>query len=317
MADDILSQIVKKRKEDIARLGYDFGFNVPETRKRILHPFVAKKCVILEIKRASPSKGLIAPSLDERQTAIDYAKAGAGAISCLTESNYFSGNLHDLMNVADTLDALELQEDAKIPALLRKDFLIDEKDIEISYRAGADAVLLIARILTKEKIVSMAQKCEKLGLSMLLEVRKDDDLGKLCAVNTAIGNKNLIICGVNARDLADFSIDMLYPSQLLQEIRSILGTNARVVFESGVRSPRAASFCSKMGFSALLLGEAAAKNPTVAETFVQSFLTAMPDSNSKMWEKVAKHIAAKKKISSAPLVKICGLTRSEDAIKAL
>ena len=309
---DILSEIVEKRKADIARLGYTFGFDVPERRYRDMHPFIEDKCIILEIKRASPSKGDIASTLDEKKTAIDYAKAGAGAISCLTESNYFKGSLGDLMNVAKALDAFQGQNRGKIPALLRKDFLINEEDIEVSYRAGADAVLLIARILDTYKIISMAKKCEELKMSMLIEVRKQDDLDKLKAVADNIKDKNLLVCGVNARDLSDFSIDLLYPSVLAKSIRSILGEKAKIVFESGIRSAEAARFPSILGFDALLLGEAAAKNSEKAEEFVKNFISINKKNNNSKWNKVAEVLSKSKK----PLVKICGITNAEDAIKA-
>jgi indole-3-glycerol phosphate synthase/phosphoribosylanthranilate isomerase len=94
---DILTTIVEKRKNDISRLGVTFGFKIPESRQRPIHSFLTQKGVILEVKRASPSKGDIAPSLDAAETARSYAKAGAAAISCLTESNFFKGNLEEIL----------------------------------------------------------------------------------------------------------------------------------------------------------------------------------------------------------------------------
>ena len=310
MPKDILEKIIEKRKEAIATSGYTFGYDIPQKRYRDIHPFISKKCVILEIKRASPSKGDIALDLDAEKTAIEYAKAGAGAISCLTESTYFKGNLDDLMSVAKALDSYASKAKIAVPALLRKDFLIDENDIDVSYRAGADAVLLIARILDTTKIVSMAKRCEELGISMLIEVRKMDDLDKLKAISDVIKDKNLIVCGVNARDLSDFSIDLLYPTFLSNSIRTILGENAKIVFESGIRSAEASKFASSLGFSALLLGEAAARNPENAFRLVHSFVCATKDDNSAKWNKVAK------RLHRAPLTKICGITNTEDALKA-
>ena len=89
---DILKEIVDRRIADIEKLGIDFGADIPETRSRPLHPFLVQKGVILEVKRASPSKGDIAPDLDAAKTALSYEEAGAAAISCLTEKNYFKGN---------------------------------------------------------------------------------------------------------------------------------------------------------------------------------------------------------------------------------
>ena len=165
MGKDILKEIVEKRKADIERLGLDFGCGVPVTRTRNVHPFIEKKGAILEIKRASPSKGDIAPDLDAAKTACQYAKAGASAISCLTEMNYFKGSLCDFMKTAAALDQLEA-EGHEVPALLRKDFLLSADEVEVSYRAGADAVLLIARILTAQTMFEMAKKAEELGIKL-------------------------------------------------------------------------------------------------------------------------------------------------------
>ena len=165
---DILTSIVEKRKEDIKRLGTNFGFELPQKRQRPVHKFLTQKGVILEVKRASPSKGDISPDLDAAQTACSYAKAGAAAISCLTETNYFKGSLGDLMTVCSSLDNLEAQCGKPLPAELRKDFLLSPKEIEVSYLAGADAVLLIARILDTQTIVQMAQAAVAYGMTSLV-----------------------------------------------------------------------------------------------------------------------------------------------------
>ncbi|MCR4901033.1 MAG: bifunctional indole-3-glycerol phosphate synthase/phosphoribosylanthranilate isomerase, partial [Treponema sp.] len=106
---DILTRIVEKRKQDIEQLDINFGFDIPKERQRPVHKFLTQKGVILEVKRASPSKGDISPDLDAGQTACSYAKVGAAAISCLTETNYFKGTLGDLMNVCSSIDKLECQ----------------------------------------------------------------------------------------------------------------------------------------------------------------------------------------------------------------
>ena len=125
---DILTRIVEKRKADIERLGMAFGFEIPAQRVRPVRPFLDDKGVILEVKRASPSKGDIAPELDARETAKSYALAGARAISCLTETNYFKGSLGDLMKVCEAVDDFAGKSSGglsvKVPAVLRKDFLL-------------------------------------------------------------------------------------------------------------------------------------------------------------------------------------------------
>ena len=238
---NVIAQIVEQRKKDIATRGYNFGFEIPKKRIRPVNPFMAERGVILEVKRASPSKGDIAPDLNPAETAKKYRANGAKAISCLTEENYFKGSLSDLMEVC-----------AAVPdvAVLRKDFLIDEREIEIAYLCGADAVLLISGILTLEKMKSMTAKCAELGIRAFVEVRTEDDAKKVLEVKKYF--PNTIVCGVNSRNLKDFSIDLLVPAQL----KKTLGGD--VIFESGITTPDAALKIGSMGFSGILLGEFAA-----------------------------------------------------------
>ncbi len=327
---DILTTIVEKRKEDIKKLGLSFGFDIPEKRQRPVHPFLMEKGVILEIKRASPSKGDIAPSLDSAATARSYAQAGARAISCLTESNFFKGSLVDLMKVCEEIDAFE-KENArpdssqvageamsvkKVPAVLRKDFLLSAGEVEIAYRAGADAVLLIARILEEEVIVEMAKTAAGFGMTSLVEVRSPADLKKLSAVAKAVDSR-FIVCGVNSRDLATFKIDLLKPCSLLERIKVILGENARVVFESGIRTPEAAAFAGGLGFTGLLLGEAAARAPELRAELVKNFEEGAVTKNTAFWKELVKVQGQRKEQNQKrPLVKICGITQLQDGIKA-
>ena len=298
---DILTEIVNKRIEDIQKHGITFGFDIPEKRLRPVHSFLPEKGVILEVKRASPSKGDIAPDLDSPATARSYEKAGASAISCLTETNYFKGSLGDLMSVCETVDI----------AVLRKDFLISADEVDVSYRAGADAVLLIARILDSKTMNEMAETAAGYGMTSLVEVRSDEDISKLESLVKAFAakglDKKLIVCGVNSRDLATFKIDLLKPCALLEKIRRILGDDARVIFESGIRTPQAASFAGSLGFTGMLLGEAAAKAPELRSELVSSFVNACQTKNAEFWNTISM---------DRPLIKICGLTRAEDVIYA-
>lgn len=311
MSRNILDEIVEKRRKDIEQKGWNFGFSIPENRKRPVHPFLEEKGVILEVKRASPSKGDIAPDLNSADTAKSYAVAGAKAISCLTEGNYFKGTLEDLMRVCSAVDEYEAETGKIGPAVLRKDFLIDEKEIEIAYRAGADAVLLISRILPTEKMLSMAKKCQELGITALVELRLDEDVEKLGEVVKYV-DKKYIVAGVNSRDLRDFTIDLLTPCKMLQKIKAVLGENARVIFESGIRTPQSAAFVGSLGFAGMLLGEAAAKNPDLRKSLVSSFEQEEENSNSCFWNKMSYILDNRRKL----LVKICGLTNLEDAKKA-
>ena len=309
---DILTTIIEKRKSDIDSLGLNFGINLPEERSRRVHPFLKKKGVILEVKRASPSKGDISPDLDSYETASSYVQAGAMAISCLTEKNFFKGSLEDLIKVCSAVDASDSSENAA--AVLRKDFLLFPEEIEISYKAGADAVLLIARILSTESLVKMASEVNRLGMSALIEIRSDEDLEKIQYLAEQLPTDNFV-CGVNSRDLATFKIDLLRPSMLFQKIQKIMGSDARIIFESGVTNVQCAASVSSMGFTGLLLGEAAAKNPELRKGLVDAFMNASESRNADFWRKLPLSESSLQE-KTGPLVKICGLTQIEDALLA-
>ncbi len=308
---NILDEIVEKRKKDINTLGYNLGIDIPTERVRNITPFLDDKGSILEIKRASPSKGDIAPGLDAVETAISYCQARTSAISVLTESHYFKGSLSDLIDVCAAVDNYaSLHPERKKIAVLRKDFLLCPEEVEIAYRCGADAVLLISRILDVDMMVAMACKCQALGITAFIELRLDEDLMKLSKVREVVDSK-FIVCGVNARDLKDFSIDLLTPASMLRKIQSIMGEDARVVFESGIRTPEAASFAGSLGFKGMLLGEAAARNPESASSLVSCFVDSDFTDNSRLWLRYSEQLGSKR-----PFVKICGLTNIDDALKA-
>lgn len=343
---NIIAEIVEQRKKDIAERGFNFGFDIPEKRTRPINKFMAERGVILEVKRASPSKGDIAPNLNPVETALKYKKNGAKAISCLTEENYFKGSLKDLMDICNAIPDI---------AVLRKDFLIDEQEIEIAFCCGADAVLLISGILPLEKMLSMTKKCRDLGIRAFVEVRAEEDAHKVLEVKKLY--KDTIVCGVNSRNLKDFSIDLLVPAMLKDEL------GGDVIFESGITTSQAAKKVSSMGFSGILLGEFAARNPEKAGDFVKAFKSGKENDCGKKLIELAKVVnrgsrrlslskssvvsinstTAKdntKVISSAsttvtfrekvvepkfqvvepvettyaPLIKICGLTRAEDVL---
>jgi len=291
---DILSEIVAKRKADIAQYGYTFGCSIPAVRTRKIQSFLDKKGAILEIKRASPSKGDIAPWLDAAETARTYEHVGAAAISVLTEKNWFKGSLDDLKDAANS---------AGHTAILRKDFLIDEQEVDISYRCGADAVLLIARILDEQKLLAMVRRCALLGITAFIEVRIYSDIAKLQKAEQAF--PQAVAAGVNSRDLTDFSIDMLMPARLLPVLPS------RSVFESGIHTPKTAAFAASMGFRGILAGEAAARNPQQAAVLVQAFTSTETTANGTFWTKVSQ-----RNTSAKPLVKLCGFTRVQDTVHA-
>ena len=329
---DILQTIVEKRRADIERLGLNFGIEIPEKRRVGHTEFLGNAGAILEVKRASPSKGDIAPDLDPVALATTYAEAHAQAVSVLTEGNFFKGTLRDLIAVADLMERRRKQG-LHTCAVLRKDFLLYEDEIDIAYRCGADAVLLIARILDDEQLVRMAKRAQSFDMQAFVEVREKDDFRKLSVVTSALGADaaRTIVAGVNSRDLATFHTDPLIPAS----VRSKLP--AKAVFESGVHTPADADYARSLGFTGILVGEAVAKNPALAKDVVSAFESGRENARGGFWRKFAALWQAQRtnpgpfKVGvvrqahqpfaeplhrNRPLVKICGITRVEDGMLA-
>jgi len=313
MSEDILTKIVRMRREDIERLGLNFGIEIPEARRRGHIEFLGTPGAILEVKRASPSKGDIAPDLDPVGLAATYANAHAQAVSVLTEGNFFKGSLRDLIAVADSMEE-RTKQGLHACAVLRKDFLLFEEEIDIAYRCGADAVLLIARILDDAQLVKMAQRAQKFGIQAFVEVREKDDFRKLNLVMEALGEAaaKTIVAGVNSRDLATFHTDPLVPASVRNKLP------AKAVFESGILSASDAAYARSLGFTGILVGEAVAKNPPLAKDVVSAFETGSENARGKFWKKIAERRNAKREAAKqSPLIKICGITSEEDGMLAV
>ena len=329
---DILQTIVEKRRADIERLGLNFGIEIPEKRRVGHTEFLGNAGAILEVKRASPSKGDIAPDLDPVALATTYAEAHAQAVSVLTEGNFFKGTLRDLIAVADLMERRRKQG-LHTCAVLRKDFLLYEDEIDVAFRCGADAVLLIARILDDEQLVRMAKRAQSFDIQAFVEVREKDDFRKLSVVTSALGADaaKTIVAGVNSRDLATFRTDPLIPAS----VRSKLP--AKAVFESGIHTPADADYARSLGFTGILVGEAVAKNPALAKDVVSAFESGRENARGGFWRKFAALWQAQRtnpgpfKVGvvrqahqpfaeplhrNRPLVKICGITRVEDGMLA-
>jgi len=278
---NILEQIVAHRRADLRQKGYDPGRTVPGKRSVPLVPFGRDPFLICEIKRKSPSKGDISISMDALVQAQKYRDGGVRSVSILTEPNYFGGSLADLTAVKKQYPDL---------SVLRKDFLLTPEDIRISYRAGADAVLLIAAILAKEELEEMCYLAGELGMEALVEVHTPEDVEKAAPVKPGL-------VGINSRDLTSFTIDLCHPLK----VKRVITWNPRLVFESGISSREHAVFALSSGFKGLLVGEAVVKNPALMGELIDSF---NPAESNSFWERLYG--------GSRPLVKICGLTREKD-----
>jgi indole-3-glycerol phosphate synthase len=203
-------------------------------------PFAAalrgdRLAVVAEIKRQSPSRGAINPSIDPARQAAAYESGGASAISVLTETAHFGGDLSDL---ADARLGTALP-------LLRKDFIIDPLQIAESRGGGASAVLLIARALAPEQLPDLVAAAQAYGLEALVEIRSEEELDRALALPISL-------IGVNSRDLETLDIDRAVAARLLPLIPS----DRIAVAESGIATPFDAAELAHMGADAVLVGSA-------------------------------------------------------------
>ena len=189
---------------------------------------------ICECKKASPSKGLIAPNFPYLEIAKEYEAAGADCISVLTEPKWFLGNDEYLKEIAEAVS---------IPCL-RKDFTVNEYQIYQAKVLGASAVLLICSILTEDQMKDYIRICDELGLSALVEVHDERE------VQTAL-NTGARIIGVNNRNLKDFSVD----TDNSRRLRELIPPDVLFISESGVRTAEDVSALRKIGADAVLIGE--------------------------------------------------------------
>ena len=246
---NILDKIVLNKRKEVARAKLattytgleesDF-FHRPcySFKKFLLDP--EKTGIIAEFKRKSPSKGIINDKVKPAEVTKAYAKAGASALSVLTDRNFFMGR---------KLDLVKVRQANTIP-VLRKDFMIDEYQIVEAKSLGADVILLIAAILTAEEINKMAILAKSLGLSVLLEVHNLAELQKSI-------NPNLDAIGVNNRNLADFTVSVDTSFQLVNHIPD----EFLKVSESAISNPEIIKQLKKAGFNGFLIGENFMKQP--------------------------------------------------------
>lgn len=243
----ILEEIAEKTKarvEDekkslpLAQLKAMAG-ELPVHRNGIEYPFekaLSKDGMsfICEVKKASPSKGVIAEHFPYREIAGEYEKAGADAISVLTEPFYFRGSDEYLR---------EIRETVSIP-LLRKDFTVDEYMIYQAKLIGADAVLLICAILSDMQLQEYAGLAHDLGLSALVEAHDEEEVGR--ALKSGAG-----IVGVNNRNLKDFTVDITNSVRL----RRLVPKEVLFVSESGMKTREDIVRLEENGTNAVLIGE--------------------------------------------------------------
>lgn len=243
---NILEQIIAHKRTEIAALDAQAIRRVAESspaprdflaaikRRR----FGTRPSLIAELKRASPSKGILAPHLDLFQVADLYTQNGAAAISVLTDEKFFMGKL-------ETLRELRFTKKSELP-LLRKDFTIDEIQLYEARANGADAILLIAAALTDDKLFADLHACAlSLGLTALVEVHDEAETER------ALKLKDVKLIGINNRNLATFEVSL----ETTERLRPMISSDIAVVAESGIFTASDVERLSKINIDAILVGE--------------------------------------------------------------
>ncbi len=221
-------------------------------RRDFLAALRAPRCgdvaLIAEVKKASPSKGVICPDFDPVRIAREYEAAGASCLSVLTDEKFFQGSLDYLR---------QIREAVKLP-LLRKDFIIDERQILEAIEWGADAILLIVAILDDQQLRDYQSLAVAAGLAVLVEVHDEAELGRALAAGAQL-------VGVNNRDLKSFKVDLATTERLAQQMwASAAGRERLLVAESGIFTRADVERLKACGSGAILVGESLMRGGNIA-----------------------------------------------------
>lgn len=259
MSKNILHTILETKRKEVARLHemttletlQAQAAQAPPARNffsAVTQPPKRGVNLIAEVKKASPSRGVIREDFDPVALARAYQAAGAQALSVLTDETYFQGHLDYLRAIRQTVD---------LP-LLRKDFIIDPWQVYEARAAGADAILLIAAALPPGEIMDLMILSAELRLTVLLEVHSADELLR---VRSLVGfpHRAYSLLGVNNRDLATFEVDL----NTTLRLRELAGDDVPVVSESGISTPQDVERLAAAGVCAILVGETFMRQPDV------------------------------------------------------
>lgn len=237
----ILEQIVTARIPEIASAQNKFPAEsiqlalarAPQVRS-LKGSLKRRPGIIAEIKKASPSAGIIRQDFDSLRIAEEYERTGAAAISVVTEANFFQGELETLAS---------LRWHTEVP-LLRKDFIVDPYQILEARHAGADAVLLIAALLDEARLSDLRSYAEELGMDALVEVHSEEELERAVQAGSTL-------IGVNSRDLKSFEISL----DVCRRLAAHFPREVIAVAESGLRTPADVAAMAGLGYRGFLIGE--------------------------------------------------------------
>ncbi|MGH2633919.1 MAG: indole-3-glycerol phosphate synthase TrpC [Tepidiformaceae bacterium] len=266
----ILDRIVAQREVDVRAAKAAVPFPALQELVRNAPPardFLARlrastpMALIAEIKRASPSKGDIAPGIDAAKQGRLYADAGAAAISVLTEPTWFKGSLDDMLGVRLAIDAL----DSRRPGVLRKDFIIDAYQVMEARACGADAVLLIVASLNDATLEGLLEFTHDLGMEALVEVNNSEEMARAIEVGAAL-------IGVNNRDLRSFDVDLGTTGRLA----SMVPEGTLLAALSGINTRADVERFAAAGAGAVLVGEALMTAPDAAAKVAELLAIADP-----------------------------------------
>jgi indole-3-glycerol phosphate synthase/phosphoribosylanthranilate isomerase len=255
--------------------------------KRLFH-------IIAELKRSSLSAGSIRKDLDLISLARAYQTAGVSAISVLTEEHYFHGSIEDLRNVRTA---------TSIP-LLQKDFIIDPFQILEAKQAGAEFVILIARFLTRHKLSSFLRLCDEIQINAIVEITDERDLEKL--------SSSVLFLGINSRDLETLQVD----TGKFARLRKLLPDESFLIAESGISTVEKLLEIYDLGFHAALIGEHFLRAPSPSKE-VARFLKALRTVSEITHTLECGDVTCQLTSAYKPRVKICGITREQDAFLAV
>ena len=248
---DRLRQILEVKRAEVARLReHEKTLHAEAARREEFRDFRAaisssdEVAVIAEIKKASPSAGVIAELFDPVDIARRYASTGARALSVLTDEHFFQGHL----------DYLRLARDHTALPVLRKDFVIDELQILEAAAAGADAILLIVAALTQAELIRFLARTESLQLDALVEVHTLEELDRALDADAEI-------IGINNRNLSTFEVDLSVTERLSEDVPDEL----TLVSESGIKTAQDVAMLRACGVNAVLVGESLMRGETTID----------------------------------------------------
>src|ERR1017187_9610432 len=251
---NILDTIVAEKKLEVATLRSQAGkLKQVAVKRKDFRDFAGALrredgvALIAEVKKASPSAGLILKDFDAIRIACDYESAGASGLSVLTDEKFFQGRVEYLQLIRDAV---------RLP-LLRKDFIIDELQIHESVARGADAILLIVAILDDTQLKGFRELALQVRLAALVEVHDETELDRALASGAEI-------IGVNNRDLGDFSVSLATTERLAAKLKKGMCGKYTLVAESGIHTRGDVERVAKAGVNAILVGESLMRSGDIA-----------------------------------------------------